>query len=91
MGLSKLTGDQKILLFTALGGVGFILGYLFGFIGGVGMFLVWSALILSVPAWRNRDISDWSKEIMAQCTALYAFGGMAVIGSTIRLLIEIFR
>jgi hypothetical protein len=90
LGLSNLTGDQRILLFTALGGVGLILGYLFSIIGGIGIILVWSALMLSVPAWRDRDKTEWSREVMAQCYALAAFGGMAAIGPAIRMLERIF-
>lgn len=90
LGLSSLTGDQQLLLFTALGGIGLILGYLFQIIGSIGLIMVWSALMLSVPAWRNRDDSDWSKEVLAQCYALSAFGGMAAIGFAIRMLVEIF-
>lgn len=87
--LSNLTGDQQSLLFTALGGIGLILGYLFQIIGGIGVIVIWSALMLSVPAWRNRDDSDWSEEVLAQCYALSAFGGMAAIGFAIRMLVEI--
>ncbi len=90
LGLSSLTGDQRILVFTALGGIGIILGYLFPIIGGIGILLVWSALMLSVPAWRNRDNSEWSEEVLAQCYALCAFGGFASIGSGLRLLVETF-
>ncbi|MEE9116078.1 MAG: hypothetical protein V3U09_04195 [Thermoplasmata archaeon] len=89
MGLSSLTGDQQLLLFTALGGIGLILGYLFEIIGSIGIIMVSSALFLSVPAWRDRDDSDWSKEVRAQCYALTAFGGMAAIGFGIRLWQEI--
>ncbi len=89
LGLSSLTGDQQLLLFTALGGIGLILDYLFQIIGGIGVFLIWSALMLRVPAWRNRDDSDWSKEVLAQSYALSAFGGMAAIGLAIRMLVEI--
>lgn len=90
LGLSNLTGDQQLLLFTALGGIGLILGYLFQIIGGIGVFLIWSALMLSVLAWRNRDDPDWSKEVLVQSYALSAFGGMAAIGFGIRMWIEIF-
>lgn len=90
LGLSSLTGDQQLLLFTALGGIGLILGYIFQIIGSIGMIMVWSALMLSVPAWRDRDDSDWSIEVLAQCYALSAFGGMAAIGFAIRMLVEIF-
>ncbi len=89
MRLSSLTGDQQLLLFTALGGIGLILGYIFQIMGGIGMIMIWSALMLSVPAWGNRDDSDWSKEVLAQCYALSAFGGMAAIGFGIRMLVEI--
>jgi hypothetical protein len=88
-GISSLTGEQQMLLFTALGGIGFILGYLFYIIAGIGIIMVWSALMLSVPYWRHRDDSDWSREVLAQSYALSAFGGMAAIGYGIRLWIEI--
>jgi 4-hydroxybenzoate polyprenyltransferase len=88
-GLSKLTGEQQTLLFTALGGVGLILGYLLPIIGGIGVLILWSALMMSVPAWRNRDDTNWSKEVLAQSYALSAFGGLAAIGAGIRMWIEI--
>ena len=91
MGLSSLTGDQQLLMFTALGGIGLILGYLFQIIGSIGIIMATSALFLSlsVPTWRDRDDSGWSKEVMAQCYALSAFGGMAAIGFAIRMVVEI--
>jgi hypothetical protein len=87
--LSNLTGEQQLLLFTALAGIGFILGYLFHIIAGLGLVMVWSSLMVSVPYWRHRNDSDWSKEVMAQAYALSAFGGMAAIGYGIRLWVEL--
>jgi hypothetical protein len=88
-GLYNLTDDQLIMFFTVLGGIGFILGFLIIFLGGIGLFVMWTALMVSRPYWRHRNESDWSRKVMAQAYALSAFGGMAVLGSSLRIVIEI--
>ncbi len=90
-GLSSLSSETQTLIFVILGGVGFVLGYVLDFVGGLGVLLVWSALMLSVPARLDRDNSDRSKEVLAQCYALASFGGMAAIGLGVRMIVSIFN